>query len=163
MLISAQKWKTKRMRKRWIAERRLERRDAVGGIVVVRVGCPEWPPGAEEWRCPFVIEGLGDDSVRYGRRIDSMAALLNALRGIRCKLVQSGVPLRWEAKASKEKAEPTAPAPTPQAQASKAPPGPDRVRFRFRSRLRLRSRLRKPPLRARLPPSSLHSSLRPAS
>lgn len=81
---------------KWIAERRLERSDAFGGIVVVRIGSPEWPPGAEEWRCPFIIEGLGDDSVQFGRSIDSMAALQNALIGIRCKLEQSGIPLRWE-------------------------------------------------------------------
>ena len=80
----------------WIAERRLERRDAVGGVVVVRIGCPERPPGATVWSCSFVIEGLGDDSVQFGRSIDSMAALQNAVRGIRCKLAQSGIPLRWE-------------------------------------------------------------------
>ncbi|MDI1477372.1 hypothetical protein [Polyangium sp. y55x31] len=91
-----QKTTSKTKRTRWIAERRLERRDAVGGIVVVRVGSPEWPPGAEEWRCPFIILGLGDDSIQYGRSDDSMAALQNALIGIRCKLMQSGVPLRWE-------------------------------------------------------------------
>ncbi|MDC3960032.1 DUF6968 family protein [Polyangium jinanense] len=83
-------------RPRWIAERRLERRDAVGGIVVVRIGSPELPPGDEVWRCPFVILGLGDDSIQFGKSIDSMAALQNALRGIRSKLVQSGIPLRWE-------------------------------------------------------------------
>ncbi|MDC0748886.1 DUF6968 family protein [Polyangium mundeleinium] len=87
---------SKTKRTRWIAERRLERRDAVGGIVVVRIGCPEWPPGAEEWRCPFIILGLGDDSIQFSHSIDSMGAIQNALIGIRCKLVQSGIPLRWE-------------------------------------------------------------------
>ncbi|MDC3954901.1 DUF6968 family protein [Polyangium jinanense] len=79
-----------------MAERRLERRDAVGGIVVVRVGFPEWPPGAEEWRCPFRILGLGDDSIQLARSVDSIAAIQNAIRGIYRKLVQSGVPLRRE-------------------------------------------------------------------
>jgi hypothetical protein len=87
---------SKTKRPRWIAERRLERRDAVGGVVVVRIGSPELPPGDDVWRCPFIILGLGDDSVRFGKSIDSMAALQNALIGIRCKLVQSGIPLRWE-------------------------------------------------------------------
>jgi len=95
MLLSAKK-NTKRLRKRWIAERRLERRDAVGGVVVIRIGAPEWPPGAEEWRCPFVIWGLGDDSMQFGHGEESMSALQNALTGIRCKLEQSGIPLRWE-------------------------------------------------------------------
>ncbi|MRG94197.1 DUF6968 family protein [Polyangium spumosum] len=91
-----QKTTSKTKRIRWMAERRLERRDAVGGIVVVRVGSPELPPGAQDWRCPFVVLGLGDDSIQFAYSIDSMAALQNALTGIRCTLVQSGVPLRWE-------------------------------------------------------------------
>lgn len=86
--------KTKRIR--WIAERRLERRDAVGGIVVVRIGSPEWPPGAEEWRCPYVIEGLGDDSIRFGHSNESMAALQNTIEGIHYDLKRSGIPLRME-------------------------------------------------------------------
>jgi hypothetical protein len=80
----------------WIAERRLERRDAVGGIVMVRVGIPEIDLPYDNWRCPFLIEGLGDDSIQYGKSDDSMAALQNAFRGIRCVLEQSGIPLRWE-------------------------------------------------------------------
>jgi hypothetical protein len=80
----------------WIAERRLERRDDVGGLVIVRIGSPEWPPGAKEWRCPFMFEGLGDDSIHFGKSIDSMAALQNALIGIRQLLERSGIPLRWE-------------------------------------------------------------------
>ena len=87
---------SKTKRPRWVAERRLERRDAVGGTVVVRIGSPELPPSDEVWRCPFVILGLGDDSIQFGKSIDSMAALQNALTGIRCKLVQSGIPLQWE-------------------------------------------------------------------
>jgi len=80
----------------WIAERRLKRRDAVGGIVIVRIGSPEIDHPHDNWRCPFIFEGLGDDSVRFGRSIDSIGALQNALTGIRCILEQSGIPLRWE-------------------------------------------------------------------
>ncbi|MBK9266483.1 MAG: hypothetical protein IPM54_42685 [Polyangiaceae bacterium] len=80
----------------WIAERRLERSDGVGGIVIVRIGSPERPPGAKEWRCPFMFEGLGDDSIHFGMSIDSMAALQNALIGIRELLERTGIPLRWE-------------------------------------------------------------------
>jgi hypothetical protein len=86
----------KTIRSPWIAERRLERRDAVGGIVIVHIGSPEWPTGAEEWRCPFMFEGLGDETIHYGRSIDSMAALQNALTGIRQLLERTGIPLRWE-------------------------------------------------------------------
>ncbi|MBK9260441.1 MAG: hypothetical protein IPM54_11465 [Polyangiaceae bacterium] len=87
---------SKAKRTRWIAERRLERRDTVGGTVIVRIGSPEWPPGAKEWRCPFMFEGLGDDSIHFGKSIDSMAALQNALIGIRQLLERTGIPLRWE-------------------------------------------------------------------
>ncbi len=80
----------------WIAERRLERKDSVGGMVIVRLGVPEIDKPHTNWRCPFMIEGLGDDSTYFGKNIDSMAALQNALTGIRSKLVQSGIPLRWE-------------------------------------------------------------------
>lgn len=96
MPTSAKKNTPKTKRIRWIAERRLERRDAVGGIVVVRIGSPEWPPGAEEWRCPYVIEGLGDDSIRFGRSNESMAALQNTIEGIYYDLERSGIPLRLE-------------------------------------------------------------------
>ncbi len=80
----------------WIAERRLERSDAVGGRIMVRLGIPEIDEPHINWRCPFMIEGLGDDSIHFGKNIDSMAALQNALVGIRSKLVQKGIPLRWE-------------------------------------------------------------------
>ena len=80
----------------WIAERRLERRDAVGGIVIVRIGSPELDLPHDNWRCPFMFVGLGDDSIHFGKSIDSMAALQNALIGIRQLLERTGIPLRWE-------------------------------------------------------------------
>lgn len=80
----------------WIAERRLERRDDIGGIVIVRIGIPEIDLPHDNWRCPFIIEGLGDDTIHYGKSIDSMAALQNALLGIRLLLERTGIPLRWE-------------------------------------------------------------------
>lgn len=80
----------------WIAERRLERSDAVGGIVIVRLGIPEIDLPHDNWRCPFIIEGLGDETIYYGKSIDSMAALQNALLGIRLLLERTGIPLRCE-------------------------------------------------------------------
>jgi hypothetical protein len=82
--------------KQWIAERRLERSDAVGGIVIVRIGIPEIEVPHDNWQCPFIIEGLGDDTIHYGKSIDSMAALQNALLGIRLLLERTGIPLRCE-------------------------------------------------------------------
>lgn len=83
-------------RPQWIAERRLERRDTVGGIVIVRMGRPDWPPGAEEWRCPYVINGLGDDEIHFAHGIETMDTLLNTFRGIRTRIERSGIPVRWE-------------------------------------------------------------------
>jgi hypothetical protein len=80
----------------WIAERRLERKDSVRGMVIVRLGIPEIDIPHSNWRCPFMIEGLGDESIYFGKSIDSIAALQNALIGIRSKLAESGIPLRWE-------------------------------------------------------------------
>lgn len=92
----AAKSTSKTKRSPWIAERRLERRDAVGGTVIVRIGSPEMDLPHDNWRCPFMFEGLGDDTIHYGKSIDSMAALQNALIGIRQLLERTGIPLRWE-------------------------------------------------------------------
>ncbi len=43
-----------------------------------------------------MIEGLGDDSIRYARSSDSMGAIQNVYAGIRNRLLKSGIPLRWE-------------------------------------------------------------------
>src|SRR4051812_47288737 len=67
-----------------------------GGGVIVRMGCPEWPPGAEEWRCAFGIVGLGDDTIRFAHGIETMDTLLNTFRGIRTRIERSGIPVRWE-------------------------------------------------------------------
>lgn len=74
----------------------LVRSDAVGGRVIVRLGIPEIEHPHDNWRCPFMIEGLGDDSIHFGRSIDSMGAIQNVYRGIRTLLLKSGIPLRWE-------------------------------------------------------------------
>jgi len=83
-------------RPNWIAERKLERLDSIGGAVVVRMGCPEWPSGAEEWRSAFQIVGLGDDNIRFAHGIETMDTLQNTFRGIRSILERSNIPLRWE-------------------------------------------------------------------
>lgn len=80
----------------WIAERVLVRSDAVGGRIVVRLGIPEIEHPHDNWRCPYMIEGLGDDSIHYGRSSDSMGAIQNVYRGIRNRLLKIGIPLRWE-------------------------------------------------------------------
>ena len=97
MGVMASKETTTGKRPRWIAERTFERLDAVGGAaVVVRMGRPEWPPGAEEWRCAYAITGLGDDKIHFAHGIETMDTLQNTFRGIRARLERSGIPLRWE-------------------------------------------------------------------
>jgi len=84
---------------RWIAERELVRRDVPGGRVMVRIGCPQPDPECphgRDWRCPFEIVGLDDDSIQYGHGVDSFNALQNALIGIRALLLRSKIPLRRE-------------------------------------------------------------------
>jgi hypothetical protein len=80
----------------WIAERVLVRSDDIGGRILVRLGIPEIEHPHDNWRCPFMIEGLGDDSIHYGRSSDSMGAIQNVYRSIRNRLLKSGIPLRWE-------------------------------------------------------------------
>jgi hypothetical protein len=87
----------KTKRSQWIAERALERRDAIGGRVLVRLGYPEPDPDCpygNDWRCPYAISGLGDDTIHFAHSIDAIGAIQNAFTGIRSKLVKSGIPLR---------------------------------------------------------------------
>ncbi len=95
-VATASSTKSNVKRPHWIAERTLERLDTVGGGVVVRIGCPEWPPGAEEWRCPFEIRGIGEDRTHFAHGIETMDTLQNTFRGIRAVLDRCGIPLRWE-------------------------------------------------------------------
>lgn len=80
----------------WIAERVLLRSDDVGGRIVVRLGIPEIEHPHDNWRCPFMIEGSGDDSIHFGRSVDSMGSIQNACRSIRNRLLKIGIRLRWE-------------------------------------------------------------------
>jgi hypothetical protein len=80
----------------WIGERVLVRSDVVGVRITVRLGIPEVEHPYANWQCPYLIEGLGDDSIHFARSIDSMGAIQNAYRGIRNRLLKSGMPLRLE-------------------------------------------------------------------
>jgi hypothetical protein len=79
-----------------IAERELEKADDPASRVLVRIGRPvEDPEG--DWRCPFQITGLGDDTVYAAFGIDSVQALALCLEMIRAQLadLSRGHRLTW--------------------------------------------------------------------
>lgn len=78
-----------------IAERKLHQRDAPRKGVVVMLGQPRRPKGAQDWACPFQIRGLGSRRVECAYGVDSFQALTNALAGVRYLLDQSKVALSW--------------------------------------------------------------------
>ena len=49
----------------------------------------------DEWECEFQISGLPDAAIDRGRGEDSMAALIDALQGVRAYLDRAGVALTW--------------------------------------------------------------------
>jgi hypothetical protein len=49
----------------------------------------------DEWECEFRISGLPENATDRGRGEDSMAALIDALQGVRAYLDRAGVALTW--------------------------------------------------------------------
>jgi hypothetical protein len=78
-----------------IAERRLNPPDAPGRSIVVSLGKPRKTKGADDWRCPFRIDGTGIRKVEYGYGVDAFQALTMALEGIRYFLDRLDTPLVW--------------------------------------------------------------------
>ncbi len=70
-----------------IAERKLEAHDSGSNLlsVTVRVGRPERDP-AGGWICPHQILGLGDEMVYGAAGVDSLQALLLAIKMARIHL-----------------------------------------------------------------------------
>ena len=64
-----------------IAERRFHLRGPARREVVVRIGAPE--KDKRDFRCPFQVVGLSDNSVQYSHGIDSFQALYLAFVGAR--------------------------------------------------------------------------------
>ena len=72
-----------------IAERRLELKGPADRFVYVRIGAPEPSPDSgsfPSFRCPFQIEGLSNDAIRFAMGVDSFQALNLAFAGIRAEL-----------------------------------------------------------------------------
>lgn len=61
-----------------IAKRILKAKD--GREIEVVFGRPEKFPDDDDFYCPFQIIGLGDEKVRYAGGVDSMQALILALK-----------------------------------------------------------------------------------
>jgi hypothetical protein len=67
-----------------IAERELNLRGPAERVVRVAIGVPEPDPLPRgDFRCPFQVVGLSDDSVHYAHGVDSFQALNLAFAGIR--------------------------------------------------------------------------------
>lgn len=48
-----------------------------------------------DWKCSFLITGLGTPKVQFGYGVDSMQALLMAIEGMRVTLERSGERIAW--------------------------------------------------------------------
>jgi hypothetical protein len=67
-----------------IAERELLLRGPADRIVRASIGAPELDPArGGDFRCPFQVVGLSDDSVHYAHGVDSFQALNLAFAGVR--------------------------------------------------------------------------------
>jgi hypothetical protein len=83
-------------RRLWLAA------DSANRQVIVMLGKPEKLPGEyENYYCPFIISGMGDDICSYGAGIDAFQALQEAMRAIGVSLYLDLNPqvngrLRWE-------------------------------------------------------------------
>jgi Domain of unknown function (DUF6968) len=62
---------------------------ADGKEVIVKIGKPEKFPDSEDYYCPYQIIGIGNERVRYAGGIDSIQALLLALKMIGTDLYMS--------------------------------------------------------------------------
>ena len=82
---------------RVIARRILSEQGVVGRKVVVSIGQPRPDPLSKhgDWECPFLIEGVGKTEVQRNYGVDSLQALVGAIKGIRVGLEQTGRNFFW--------------------------------------------------------------------
>jgi hypothetical protein len=65
------------------------------GIANIQIGIPKKSTGID-WECPFYITNIGMKKEKYGRGIDGLQALINAIEGVRQHLCNSGIVFKWE-------------------------------------------------------------------
>jgi Domain of unknown function (DUF6968) len=64
--------------------------------IVLKIGQPIPPSYSKgDWCCPVLIEGLGDDEIKYAYGIDGIQALQQAMAYARKELHASGLPITW--------------------------------------------------------------------
>jgi hypothetical protein len=63
--------------------------------VEVLIGRPRRGRGKEEFRCPYQIEGVGDEAVRSVPGSDAVQALQLVMQAIGVELQQSGLSMTW--------------------------------------------------------------------
>ncbi|WP_257457767.1 DUF6968 family protein [Archangium lipolyticum] len=79
-----------------IAERSLTIVGQGDSLARIRVGKPRKDRATNDYFCPFILLGVGEQKVRQAWGIDSMQALQNALQAIRIELASHADDLRWE-------------------------------------------------------------------
>lgn len=77
-----------------IATRLLAEEKTPGLHVTVKIGEPRQLL-ADEWRCPFSIEGIVESGVRFAGGVDALQALILAISGVRHYLEQTGRHFTW--------------------------------------------------------------------
>jgi hypothetical protein len=67
-----------------------------GREIVLKIGQPfqSSPPGGE-WSCPVLIEGVGDEQVKYICGVDGIQAIQQAMAYARHELDASGLSVTW--------------------------------------------------------------------
>jgi len=80
-----------------IARRILSEDGVIGRKIVVSIGLPRPDRLSKhgDWKCPFLIEGMGEPKVEQAYGVDSLQALISAITGLRVRLEQSGRNFFW--------------------------------------------------------------------
>jgi hypothetical protein len=79
---------------RIIASRVLSEENARSQKVTVVIGAPRRVE-ADEWLCPYLIEGIVESGIQFAPGVDSLQSLVIAVAGIRWHLEQTGRRFIW--------------------------------------------------------------------
>jgi hypothetical protein len=79
---------------RIVASRKLEIEGIPGQQVTISIGMPR-PDSRGRWRCPLLVEGMGEAKVQTAGGADSLQSLLQAIERIRLELEETGRRFFW--------------------------------------------------------------------